>query len=287
MAPTAPPRTPTGPVVLVTGASSGFGRAIAARLARHHYRVYGTSRHAPAALADPAPESAAAYPVLVRMDVRIDASVDAAVAAVTRREARIDAVVNNAGIGIAGAIEDTTSDELHHQFDTNVFGPLRVCRAVLPHMRRQGSGRIVNVGSLAGLIALPFQGAYSASKFAVEGATDALRLEVRAFGIHVSLVEPGDFRTAFTDNRVRTSASRISPAYRERMEAALAVMERDEREGPDPEMLAAVVQRVLEQRAPRPRYTAGRRLQRAAALLKRVLPAAAFDRLLAMTYRLG
>ena len=193
-------------IVLVTGASSGFGRAIAAHLAARGYLVYGTSRSAVMPEEATAPAERSLVPIMIPMDVCVDASVDAAVTHILRRHGRIDVLVNNAGFGIAGAVEDTSADELRRQFDTNVFGVLRVCRAVLPHMRRQGGGRIINVGSLAGLIALPFQGAYSASKFALEALSESLRMETKPYGISVSVIEPGDFRTSFTASRVRTQA---------------------------------------------------------------------------------
>jgi NAD(P)-dependent dehydrogenase (short-subunit alcohol dehydrogenase family) len=270
--------------VLVTGASSGLGRAIAMHLAARGDHVYGTSRRAalPSAREEPPPRSS--LPVMIPMDVCAETSVETAVAHVLHRDGRIDVVVNNAGFGIAGAVEDTSVEELQRQFDANVFGVLRVCRAVVPHMRRQGGGRILNVSSLAGLIALPFQGAYSASKFALEALTEALRMETRPFGILVSLLEPGDFRTGFTANRVRTAASRTNPAYAERCARALGLMERDENQGPGPEALAPVAERILAARAPRLRYTAGAPHQRAAALLKRLLPAALFERVIATVY---
>jgi NAD(P)-dependent dehydrogenase (short-subunit alcohol dehydrogenase family) len=278
-----PSRRP--PVILVTGASSGFGAAIATRLAREGCRVYGTSRRAPA-IAPPSPSAGDPYPRMLPLDVRDDGSVFRAVTAICEGEGRIDAVVNNAGIGIAGAIEDTTPSELWQQLETNLVGVLRVCRAVLPIMRRQGGGRIVNIGSLAGVVALPFQGAYSASKFALEGLTEALRMETRPFGIHVSLLEPGDFKTDFTRNRIRTAATRAGSVYGARLEAALGIMERDERNGPDPAGVAALVARVLATPSPRLRYTAGRPLQRAAAVLKRLVPAGVFEWLLTRTYGL-
>ncbi len=188
-------------VVLVTGASSGIGRACAEFLAGRGYRVYGGSRRL---VAGSVVES-------ISMDVGDDASVHAAVSTILAREGRIDILVNNAGIAIAGAVEDTSVEEARDQFDVNFFGVLRVCRAVLPAMREQGAGYIVNIGSIGGLIAIPFQGFYSASKFALEGLSESLRLEVRQFGVHVVLIEPGDHRTGLTDNRRRTAESGINP----------------------------------------------------------------------------
>jgi NAD(P)-dependent dehydrogenase (short-subunit alcohol dehydrogenase family) len=271
-------------IVLVTGASSGFGHAVAMGLAARGYHVYGTSRGAVMPRTGEASPERPSLPVMIPMDVRSDASVDAAVGHILGRHGRIDVVLNNAGFGIAGAVEDTSVEEMQRQFDTNVFGVLRVCRAVLPYMRRQGGGRIINVSSLGGLIALPFQGAYSASKFALEALTETLRMETRPFGILVSLLEPGDFRTGFTANRVRTEASRTNAAYGERFARALGVMEQEESRGPGPEALIPLVERIIEARAPRLRYTAGAPLQRAAAVLRRFLPASLFERVIMAAY---
>ena len=157
-------------VALITGASSGIGRACATHLAACGVRVYGTSRIASAGQ-DPFP--------MLQMDVTDDQSVQRAIEAIIHREGRLDIVVNNAGIAVAGPLELTSVEEAKRQIDVNLFGAFRVCRAVLPIMRNQGGGYIVNIGSIGGLIAIPFQPLYSASKFALEGMTESLRLEVR------------------------------------------------------------------------------------------------------------
>src|SRR5580704_17976127 len=211
-------------IALVTGASSGIGRACAELLAARGLRVYGGSRH---------PEPHAAFEA-VRMDVRDEASVDEAVANIIQCEGRIDVVVNNAGISIVGAVEDTSLEEAKDQFEVNFFGVLRLCRSVLPILRKQRAGYIVNIGSIGGLVAIPYQGLYSASKFALEGLSESLRMETRRFGVHVVLIEPGDHRTAITENRRRTGGSQSSAVYRERFERAIARMAADERNGADP-----------------------------------------------------
>ncbi|MFQ5457938.1 MAG: SDR family NAD(P)-dependent oxidoreductase, partial [Myxococcota bacterium] len=175
-------------VVLVTGASSGFGAAISALLSSRGLRVFGTSRRAGA-------EGTGGAVTMLPLDVRSDASVTACVAGVLARAGRVDALVNNAGYTFASAAEEASLEEAKAQFETNFFGAARMMRAVLPIMRRQESGRIVNVTSLAGLLGVPFHAYYSASKFALEGFSEGLRQEVRSFGIHVSCVEPGDFKT--------------------------------------------------------------------------------------------
>jgi NAD(P)-dependent dehydrogenase (short-subunit alcohol dehydrogenase family) len=222
---------------------------------------------------------------LIPLDVTSDDSVAAAVRFVLEREGVVDVVVNNAGFGSAGAVEDTTIDEAREQFDTNFFGAMRVCRAVLPAMRRQGSGCIVNVSSIAGQVGVPFQALYSASKFAVEGFTEALRMEVAPFGIRVVLVEPGDFCTGFTGNR-RLARSPITDAYRERQTRAIGVMEHDETHGATPEAVARLVHRIITRRSPRLRYAVGPVSERVALLLKRFAPARLFEWGIATYYRI-
>jgi NAD(P)-dependent dehydrogenase (short-subunit alcohol dehydrogenase family) len=242
-------------VALVTGASSGIGRACAALLAARGLRVYAASRSA-----------------TLRMDVTDDASVQAAIDEIIRSEGRLDVVVNNAGIALAGAVEDTSVEEAKAHFDVNFFGVLRVCRAVLPIMRQQRAGYIVNISSIGGLIALPYQGLYSASKFALEGLTESLRLEAAPFGVKVVLIEPGDHRTSFTANRLRTAASQTNPVYRDRCDRAIARTAVDEQAGVAPEAAARLLHRIINRAHPRLRYTVGPAPERAAVWLKRLMP---------------
>lgn len=264
----------TAPVVLITGASSGLGRSCAEHLQARGYRVYGGSRRA----------SLDAPFAFVQMDVTSEDSVAQAVRQVIEREGRIDVIVNNAGDGIAGAVEDTSIAEAQQQFDTNFFGALRVCRAVLPQMRAQGSGLVVNVSSLGGLVALPFQGLYSASKFALEGMTEALRMEVKPHGVRVVLVEPGDFRTGFTAQRRKVQAAGHS-VYAGHFGRALATMERDEHGGSDPAAVARLLERLINKSSPRLRYKVGSAWQKfAIGTLRVLLPQKLFEYLLAMSY---
>lgn len=276
-------------IVLITGASSGIGRACASHLHQRGYRVYGTSRHAPPLTPEqPQPTSSPSQSfALIRMDVDVDSSVQRGVEWVLDREGRLDVVVNNAGFGIAGAIEDTSIEEARSQLETNFWGVLRVCRATLPIMREQRAGYIVNVSSMAGRVGAPFQGLYSASKFALEGLTEALRLEVRPFGIQVVLIEPGDFVTSFPARRRRTVRSLENIAYRERCETTLGIMQADERGGADPVQVGHLLEKIIQNPAPRLRYTVGPRFQRIALALKNVVPAWLFEWGLAKYYRLG
>lgn len=270
-------RAPSDTVVLVTGAASGLGRASVEHLGRRGYRVFGADR------------SEATIPGVTTIvcDVDDDESVAGAVARVVDLAGRIDVLVNDAGFGIAGSVDDTSIEEARAQMETNFFGVFRMTRAVLPVMRRQGEGRIVNVSSLGGLIALPFQGVYSAAKFAVEGLSEALRHEVRPFGIDVVLVEPADFRTGFTSSRRRVEAADARSPYADAFERALVVIEEDERTGSDPAMVARLLERVIQTEHPRLRYTVGAFDERLAAWLRRVMPGVAFEPIVRRHYRVG
>lgn len=257
---------PAAKVVLVTGAASGLGRAGAAHLAGAGHRVFGGD------LVD----ASAPGVTGLRLDVRDEDSAAAAVERVVTDAGRLDVLVNNAGFGIAGAVEDTSLDEARDQMDVNFFGVLTMVRAVLPLMRRQGFGRLIMTSSIGGLIPLPFQGLYSASKFAVEGLSEALAEEVRPFGISVVLVEPADFRTGFTAARRRVAAADTGSAYLEDFNRALGVIESDERNGTDPQVIGPLLEKIIAARRPRLRYTVGSSSERLAVVLRRALPARAF-----------
>lgn len=233
-------------VVLITGASSGIGRACADYLHQRGYRVFGASRQMPL--------PSASFE-MVRMDVDDDASVEQGIAAVLERAGRLDVVVNNAGFGLVGALEDTSLAQAQAQFETNFFGAVRVCRAVLPAMRKQGGGYIVNISSLAGRLGLPFHGFYSAAKFALEGYSEALHFEVKPFGIQVVLIEPGDFKTAFAAHRRHVTSP--DSVYAARYARALQAMEANERRGADPILIARLLERIIRSPAPRLRYMVG------------------------------
>ena len=256
-------------VALITGASSGIGKVCAEYLASRGYLVFGTSRR-PAKSDDNTVQ-------MIAMDVDDDQSVERAVQEVLSSTGRLDAVVNNAGFGVLGAVEDTSIEEAKAQMETNFFGVLRVCRAVLPTMRRQGSGHIINISSLAGIVGLPFNGLYCASKFALEGLSESLRLELRQFGVWVVLVEPGDFRSQFPAKRVVTKSSDTNPAYRDAFNRFKAGQEKDESAAPTPEPVALLIERILRSRSPRPRYAVGMIGQRIVVPLKRILPQRIFE----------
>jgi short-subunit dehydrogenase len=176
-----------------------------------------------------------------------------------------------------GAVEETSIDEARSQLETNFFGALRVIHAVLPIMRRQGRGHIINISSLAGVLGVPFSGIYSASKFAVEGMTESLRLETRHFGIKVSLIEPGDFDTGLPAARRMTRTSLQSTVYRDFFARIKAAQDQDEAVAPKPLAVARLVARVLRARSPKLRYSVGRWAQRIVIPLKRILPQSWFE----------
>lgn len=213
---------------------------------------------------------------MLQMDVTDDASVERGIYTVMEREGRIDVVVNNAGIAVAGPLESTSIEEARRLLDVNLLGAFRVCHAVLPTMRKQQAGYIVTIGSIGGLIAIPYQSLYSASKFALEGMMESLRMEVRPFGVRVVLIEPGDTRTPITQNRILTADTATRDGYR-RFPAALERMATDEQSGPGPDAIARLLHRIVNTQNPRLRYTTGPAVQRAAVWMKRLLPHVALE----------
>jgi NAD(P)-dependent dehydrogenase (short-subunit alcohol dehydrogenase family) len=253
-------------VVWVTGASTGIGRATAVALAGAGWRVFGTGR-------DPSRVAPITGVEFVALDVRSDDSVRACHDTILARAGRIDALVNNAGYLQAGAVEEVSLAELAAQFETNVHGALRTMQAVLPAMRARGSGRIVNITSLAGEVPLPFWGAYNASKAALESLTETLRLEVSPFGVHVSAVEPGAIKTPFYDVDRRAAPIAAYTPWRARFERTMAGFAAA---APGPEAVADAVLRALSASRPALRW----RVTREAFLfttLRRLLPGWMFE----------
>lgn len=254
-------------IALVTGASSGIGEATAERLARAGYKVYGTSRRG-------AQAGRRSFEMLA-LDVTSDESVEAAVGDVMRHDGRIDLLVNNAGFGVAPAgAEESSIDQARSIFETNFFGLVRMTRAVLPHMRRQGSGRIINIGSVLGFLPMPYGALYSATKHAVAGYSESLDHELRTRGVRVSVIEPAYTNTAFDANFMEPDAK--LDEYRE---ARAGVSKRVKEVMPvaeQPGVVADTVLRAADAAHPKVRYTAGR-LAKRLHLLRRFAPAGLVD----------
>ncbi|MGC9961584.1 MAG: SDR family oxidoreductase [Acidimicrobiales bacterium] len=257
-----------GRVVLVTGASAGIGKATAERLHRSGWLVTGASRRG---------TSSGGWSGMV-MDVDSDDSVTAGVRTVLDEHGRLDAIVACAGWGLAGAVEQTPIADAKDQLETNFWGAVRLVQSALPAMRSHGAGRIVLVGSIGGLIGIPFQAFYSASKFALEGYGEALAYEVAPFGIEVCLVEPGNITTEFTASRRDVRPPSGDETYAAAAKKAVEAMERDEANGAPADSVAAAIEKVLRARHVRRRVTVGKLEERAGTFAKRLIPYTLFEK---------
>ncbi len=264
-------------VVLVTGASSGIGKAIADYLYDKGYAVYGTSR-------SEKNKADFSFQMLV-LDVLDTNSIKNAVNQIVKIEGCLDVLINNAGMGITGAIEDTPKDEMYHVFNTNFFGAIDVMKAVLPQMRAQKSGKIINVTSIAGYMGLPFRGIYSATKGALELITEATSMEVKSFGISVVNVAPGDFATNIAAGRYHTPVFEDS-AYKEKYEANLKLMDSHVDTGMEPIKMAEKIHKIILHKNPKIHYKVGGFMEKLSIVLKRVLSDKMYEKLLMNHYKL-
>jgi NAD(P)-dependent dehydrogenase (short-subunit alcohol dehydrogenase family) len=265
-------------VIFITGGSSGLGKAIGEYLSAKGFIVYGTSRN-------PSKVLEKLSFTLVEMDVLSVGSIDSAISEVIQKEGRIDVLINNAGVGITGPIEETPNSEIEKAFQTNLFGPINVMKAVLPHMRKQGSGKIINITSIAGYMGLPYRGIYSASKAALEITTEALRMETRQFGIEMTNIAPGDFATNIVAGRYHAPVLEDSP-YKQAYKKTLVMMNEHVDNGQDPMEMAQVVHAIIETTKPRIHYKVGATLQKFSIVLKRILPDKVYERMLLNHYKL-
>ena len=262
-------------IALVTGASSGIGLVTAQALRRDGYRVFGTSRK-------PMADTADGITMLV-CDVIDDGSVQRVVDEVLSRAGQIDLLVNNAGLGLQGGAEESSIAQVKALFDVNLFGVIRMTNAVLPSMRRRGKGRIINIGSILGLIPAPYSAHYSAAKHAIEGYSESLDHEVRAFNIRVSVIEPAFVRTVFDQNGM-TPDTMLNDYDRAR--ADVDALLRDVMPKADlPDVVAAVVVKAAADGRPRRRYTAGKTAKQIS-MLRRFVPTEMFDKSLRKQFRL-
>lgn len=264
-------------VVLVTGGSSGIGKSIAYYLKDKGYVVYGTSR-----TPERYPESEVP---LLAMDVKMSDSIQMAVDSLLQQEGQIDVLINNAGVGITGPVEETPLDEVHAAMDTNFYGPLRVLQAVLPVMRKNKSGRVVNITSIAGYMGLPYRGVYSASKGALEIITEAYRMECAHLNIYFSNVAPGDFATNIAAGRFHAPV-RDDSDYAAGYSHTLQLIDEHVDDGNDPVEVAEAIYKILQKKNPGIHYKVGSFLQKFSIVLKKILPEKTYEKMLKNHYGL-
>ncbi|MGB3776500.1 MAG: SDR family oxidoreductase [Leeuwenhoekiella sp.] len=264
-------------VVLITGASSGIGKAIAEYLADRDYTVYGTSRN---------PKEKELNGVhFLPLDVTQSDSIKNAVTLVLQRENQIDFLINNAGKGIGGPLEEIPESELKSIFETNYFGPINLIKEVLPVMREKRNGMIINVTSIAGFMGLPYRSAYSATKGALGLTTEALRMELKEFNIRLTNVAPGDFATNIAAGRYHVPLKQQSP-YAVNYGKSLKTMNEHVSDGAPPNLVAEAVYLIMQQPNPKVHYKVGAYMQRISVLLKGILPSRLYERLLLNHYKL-
>jgi len=265
-------------VVLITGGSSGIGKSIGIYLKSQGFKVYGTTRNV-------ANYSDFKDFDLLELDVRNPDSIATAISHLIKKEGRVDVLVNNAGIGITGPIEETPHSEILKAFDTNFNGPLHMCKAVLPYMRSQKNGLIINITSIAGYMGLPYRGIYSASKGALELVTEALRMEIKGFGIHITNLAPGDFATNIASGRYHAPVLSDSP-YHKPYGDTLRIMDEHVDGGQDPLLVAHMVFKIINSKNPRVHYRVGEFMQKFSLFLKKILPDKVYEKLLMNHYKL-
>lgn len=264
-------------VICITGASSGIGKSIGDYLSKKGYTVYGSSRN---------PQN---YPdtnfPLFKLDVRHNESVLLFIKEVTSKAGKIDVLINNAGVGITGPIEETPEEEINGVFETNYFGPIRLIKAVLPLMRKQENGLVINITSIAAYMGLPYRGFYSASKSALEITTEALRMETKQFGIEFTNVAPGDFSTNIASGRYHSPVLDKSP-YKKAYGDTLDLMNSHVDSGKDPLEMAKAIHKIIETKNPKVRYKVGDFMQKFSVVLKSTLPGKQYEKMLMNHYKL-
>lgn len=264
-------------VVLITGGSSGIGKSVGEYLSQNGFTVYGTSR-------SPEKYANSHFPIVV-LDVAKVETIKTAVQTVIEKEGRLDVLINNAGAGITGPLEEIPEKEIKNNFETNLFGPINVIKAVLPHMRKQGSGLVINVTSIAGYMGLPYRGVYSASKGALELITEAFRMELKPFNIQMTNVAPGDFATNIASGRYHVPVVEYSP-YKETYGASLKLIDEHVDAGKDPLEMAKAILSIINTPNPKVHYKVGEFMQKFSIVLKRLLPDKVYERMLMKHYKL-
>lgn len=264
-------------VVLITGGSSGIGKSIGEFLTDKGFIVYGTSR-------SPEKYKESKFTIL-ELDVKAVDTIEQTVKTIIEKEGKLDVVINNAGAGITGPIEEIPDEEIKANFETNFFGPINVIKAVLPQMRKQNSGLIINVTSIAGYMGLPYRGIYSASKGALELVTEAFRMELKGLNINMTNVAPGDFATNIAAGRYHAPLLDNSP-YKKPYGDTLKLMDAHVDAGSDPNIMAKVVFDIINSSKPKVHYKVGEFMQKFSIVLKRILPDTMYEKLLMNHYKL-
>ncbi|NTV91634.1 MAG: SDR family oxidoreductase [Clostridiales bacterium] len=268
-------------VVLVAGASTGIGLSVAKKLAADGYIVYAGAR------SYKEPEVETGYTRLTRLhlDVTDQASVDSVIAAIMSREGKLDVLVNCAVYLVRGSVEDTSIDEFSGVINTALIGTLRMCKAAVPIMRMQKSGTIINFSSMNGLMAIPFVSSYTAAKFAIEGLSETLSMEVKDFGIRVVLIEPGDHRNGSGATRINAKNAELeSSVYSGKFKQTIGRVIKDEAEGSDPDRLAGMIGQIIENPKPKLRYKRIASFEHLAVWMRSVLPGRVFEKFISEYY---
>jgi len=264
-------------VVLITGGSSGIGKSIGEFLKKKGFTVYGTSRN-------PKKYTESKF-TLIELDVTDNSSIVTAVKNVIDEAGRLDVMINNAGAGITGPIEEIPELEIKRNFETNLFGPINVIKVVLPQMRKQNSGLVINITSIAGYMGLPYRGIYSASKGALELITEAFRMEIKDFNIKMVTVAPGDFATNIAAGRFHAPVIKGSP-YEKKYGSVLKAIDEDVNKGNDPELVASEIYKIINTSNPKIHYKVGAFMQKFSIVLKRILPDKVYEKLLINHYKI-
>ncbi|WP_299524016.1 SDR family oxidoreductase [Winogradskyella sp.] len=264
-------------VVLITGGSSGIGKSVGEFLQNKGFIVYGTSRN-------PKNYPESKFPI-VALDVTQPETISNCIEKILDETSKIDILINNAGAGITGPIEEIPDVEIKRNFETNFFGPINVIKAVLPSMRQQNFGLIINITSIAGYMGLPFRGVYSASKGALELVTEAFRMELKDFNVEMTNVAPGDFATNIAAGRYHAPVLEDSP-YKEKYSHSLAMMDEHVDDGNDPKEMAEAIYKIITTKSPKIHYKVGAFMQKFSIVLKRMLPDKVYEKLLMNHYGL-
>ena len=264
-------------VVLITGGSSGIGKCVGEFLTQKGFKVYGTSRN-------PEKYKDSKF-IILQLVVNDNATIKKTIETIIANEGKLDILINNAGAGITGPIEETPEKEMKANFDTNFFGPINVIKVVLPQMRVQHSGLIINVTSIAGYMGLPYRGIYCASKGALELITEAFRMELKDFNIEMTNVAPGDFATNIEAGRYHVPLMDDSP-YKKPYSNTLELMNEHVDSGSYPNMMAEAIFKIINSKNPKGHYKVGEFMQKFSIVLKRVLPDKVYEKLLMNHYKL-